>query len=118
MSKYLILIYGNEREWAAMPPQEVAKLDQAHAAFRAKAGTAVLDGNELHQPTTATTLRLDAAGRRATTDGPFLETKEGLGGYYLVEAATLDDVVELASGLYEVGAGHSGVEIRAVVDHG
>ncbi len=53
-----------------------------------------------------------------TTDGPFLETKEALGGFYLLEAADLDEVIGLASLLPEVHAGHSGVEIRPVVDHG
>ncbi|MFG1885671.1 YciI family protein [Micromonospora sp. NPDC049102] len=57
-------------------------------------------------------------GQIRTTDGPFLETKEVLGGYYLVEAADLDEVLSLATLLPEVRASHSGVEIRPVVDHG
>jgi hypothetical protein len=118
MAKYLILIYGDDRQWAAMPPQEVRRLDEAHRAFRAAAGTAVLDGQELAPAPVATSLRADADGRLAITDGPFLETKEAVGGYYLIEAADLDEVIELAKGLYEVSAEHSGVEIRPVVDHG
>ena len=62
---------------------------------------------------TATTLR-----GSGPLDGPFLETKEALGGFYLVEAADLDEVLGLAKLLPEVRAGHSGVEIRPVVDHG
>ncbi len=81
-------------------------------------GPRILDGQELEPADIATTLRTDPAGRLTTTDGPFLETKEALGGYYLVEAADLDEVIELAARLYEVSAGHSGVEIRPVVDHG
>jgi hypothetical protein len=118
MAKYLILIYGDERQWAAMPQQEQHKLDQAHRAFSAAAGPAILDGQELEPASVATTLRTDAAGRLTTTDGPFLETKEAVGGYYLIEAADLDEVVGLATRLYEASAGHSGVEIRPVVDHG
>ncbi len=57
-------------------------------------------------------------GRVITTDGPFLETKEALGGYYRLEASDLDEVIALASQLPVVRAGHSGVEIRPVVDHG
>ena len=49
---------------------------------------------------------------------PFLETKEGLGGFYLMEADDLDEVIKLASQLPEVHAGHSGVEIRPVVERG
>ncbi|MEH1168923.1 YciI family protein [Micromonospora sp. CPCC 205539] len=118
MAKYLILIYGDERQWAAMSPQEMQERDEAHGAFYAAAGPAVLDGQELEPATIATTLRTDRAGRLTTTDGPFLETKEAVGGYYLIEAADLDEVIGLASQLYEVSAGHSGVEIRPVVDHG
>jgi hypothetical protein len=118
MAQYLILIYGDEQRWAAMPEREQRALDAAHRAFAARAGTAVLDGRELEPASKATTLRTDATGRVTTTDGPFLETKEVLGGYYVIEAADLDEVIALASGLYEVSAGHSWVEIRPVVDHG
>ena len=118
MAKYLILIHGDEREWAAMSAQESEKLAEGHRALVAAAGAAVLDTRELEPASVATTLRTDPAGRPAITDGPFLETKEAVGGYYLIEAADLDEVIALASRLYEVSAGHSGVEIRPVVDHG
>jgi hypothetical protein len=118
MAKYLILIYGDERQWAAMPQQEQRKLDEAHRALSAAAGPAILDGQELEPASIATTLRTDSAGRLTTTDGPFLETKEAVGGYYLIAASDLDEVIRLAARLYEASAGHSGVEIRPVVDHG
>jgi hypothetical protein len=118
MAKYLILIYGDDQQWAAMPPQEQQKLDEAHRAFSAGAGPAILDGQELEPAPLATTLRTDPAGRITTTDGPFLETKEAVGGYYLIECSDLDQVIGLASRLYEASACHSGVEIRPVVDHG
>jgi hypothetical protein len=118
MAKYMILIFGDELRWAAMSPAEQRKLDEGHQAFRAAAGTAVLAGEELTPAPVATSLRADAGGRVSITDGPFLETKEALGGYYLVEADDLDQVIALASRLYEVSAGHSGVEIRPVVEHG
>jgi hypothetical protein len=116
MAKYLILIYGDERQWAAMSPQERQELHAAHRAFTAAAGPALLDGRELEPASNATTVRADTAGQVLTTDGPFLETKEAVGGYYLIEASDLDQVVNLAARLYEVSAGHSGVEIRPVVD--
>ena len=118
MAKYLILIYGDEREWAAMSAQEQQELADGHRAFVAAAGAAVLDSRELELASVATTLRTDPAGRPTTTDGPFLETKEAVGGYYLIEAGDLDEVMGLATLLYEASAGHSGVEIRPVVDHG
>ena len=118
MAQYLILIHGDEREWAAMSAQQRQELAEGHRALAAEAGSAVLDSGELEPASLATTLRADSAGRLSITDGPFLETKEAVGGYYLVEAADLDEVIGLASRLYEVSAGHSGVEIRPVVDHG
>ncbi|MGN9847086.1 YciI family protein [Nonomuraea sp. H19] len=118
MAKYMILIFGDDQQWAAASPSERQKIDEGHQAFRAAAGPAVLAGEELEPAPMATSLRADATGRVTTTDGPFLETKEALGGYYLVEADDLDQVIALASRLHEVSAGHSGVEIRPVVDHG
>ncbi|WP_026928902.1 YciI family protein [Glycomyces tenuis] len=117
MPKYLLLIHGDERRWAGMPDQERQALVEGHRALVAAAGSAVLDGRELEPASVATTLRADAEGRLAVTDGPFLETKEAVGGYYLIEAGDLDEVMALAGHLYEATAGHSGVEIRPVVDH-
>ncbi|GAA1280623.1 YciI family protein [Planotetraspora silvatica] len=118
VAQYLILIHGDEREWAAMSAQQREELAEGHRSLVKAAGAAVLDSRELEPATVATTLRADPAGRLTITDGPFLETKEAVGGYYLIEAADLDEVIGLASRLYEVSAGHSGVEIRPVVDHG
>ena len=117
MAKYLVLIYGDEQQWAARTPEQVVRLIAGHEAFRAAAGTAVLYGNELAEASTSTTLRSDPAGALTTTDGPFLETKEALGGYYLIEAADLDRAIALCSLLPEVTEGHSGVEIRPVGTH-
>jgi hypothetical protein len=118
VAKYLILIYGDDEQWAAMSTQDQQELDEGHRAFQAAAGSAIVGGHQLEPASTATSLRADPAGRITTTDGPFLETKEALGGYYVLEAADLDDVMRLAARLPEVSGGHSGVEIRPVVDHG
>ncbi|MCG5471672.1 YciI family protein [Micromonospora sp. LAH09] len=118
MAKYLILIHGDERQWAAMSPQELRQRDEAHCAFTVAAGPAILNAQQLEPASVATTLRTDPDGRLTITDGPFLETKEAVGGYYLIEASDLDEVIGLASRLYEVSAAHSGVEIRPVVDRG
>ena len=118
MAKYLVLIYGDEQKWDEETAQEQREKDQGHAAFVAKAGAAVIDGGALQPIATATTLRLGSAGRPMVTDGPFLETKEALGGYYLLEATDLDEAISLAGQLPEVGVAHSGVEIRPVMDQG
>ncbi|MGC4876004.1 YciI family protein [Micromonospora sp. DT43] len=118
MAKYMILIYGDAQQWDAMTDEQWKAHDAAHEAFVAKAGTQIIDGQQLEMAPTATTLRSDSAGQIQTTDGPFLETKEALGGYYLIEATDLDEVLSMATLLPEVHASHSGVEIRPVVDHG
>ena len=105
-----------------MTPAEAEKHDAAHVAFRdaidASPGVAIVGGEELELAPKARSVRT-RGGRVITTDGPFLETKEALGGYYYVlEAPDIDAVVALASHLPEAAAAHSGVEIRQVVDHG
>lgn len=107
MAKYLVLIYGDETQWAAMSAQEVDALQEGHRAFHEAAGDRLLGGHELEPPSTARSVR-----RLGVTDGPFVETKEGIGGYYVIEAADLDEATALASRLPEVQAPHSGVEVR------
>ena len=115
MARYLVLIYGNEQAWATMSPHEQRRIDDGHAAFVAAAGTAVLSAEKLEPTTMSTTVRRGpSSGRPQVTDGPFLESKEGIGGFYLLEAADLDEALALASTLPEVEADHSGVEIRPV----
>lgn len=118
MAKYMLLIYGDAEQWEAMTPEQAKAHDAAHTAFAAAAGARIVGSAELELAPMATTLRTDSAGGFVTTDGPFLETKEALGGFYLVEAGDLDEVIALAARLPEVHAGHSGVEIRPVVGHG
>lgn len=117
MAKYLLLIYGDAAQWAAMTPEQSAAHDAAHAAFAAAAGSRMLGAAELELAPTAVTMRAGADGEVLTVDGPFAETKEAVGGYYLLEADGRDEVAELAELLPEVHAGHSGVEIRPVVQH-
>jgi hypothetical protein len=118
MTKYMILIYGDAQQWDAMTPEQQRAHDAAHATFTAAAGSRIIGGEELELAPMATTLRTDTDGRISTTDGPFLEAKEAVGGYYLVEASDLDEIIALAAQLPEVHASHSGVEIRPVVNHG
>jgi hypothetical protein len=112
MAKYLILIYGNEQRWDEMTPEEIQQIDDGHRAFKAKAGQAILAAGQLEPTATATSLRAGSGGRPAVTDGPFLETKEVLGGFYVLEASDLDEAISLAGGLAEVSHDHSGVEVR------
>jgi hypothetical protein len=110
MSEYLILIYepAGGRE---MTPQAWEQAMQAHGRFAEQVtemGAKILDGNALEPPTTATSIRGDVV-----TDGPFVETKEVLGGYYLVDAADLDQALEIGK-LCPAPLG--GVEVRPIRD--
>lgn len=118
MATYMVLIYGNEAQWDAMTPEQAEAHGAAHAAFAAAAGPRLTGGRQLELAATAQTLRSDGAGGVLATDGPFAEVKEQIGGFYLLETASLDEAIELASLLPEVHASHSAVEIRPVVDHG
>ena len=90
--EYIVLIYGDEKAWNRMPKSQI---EQVYAAYRKyteelqKAGV-MKGGSELKPTTTATTVRV-RNGKRQVTDGPFSETKEQLGGYYLIDVETLDE---------------------------
>jgi hypothetical protein len=112
MTQYLILIYGDEAEFAKGTQEDGAKLYGQHLEFGAANEKTVLGGNALESTSTATSIRRDASGEVTVTDGPFAETKEGLGGYYLVEAADLDEAIAIAK---QVPAPFGGVEVRPVM---
>jgi hypothetical protein len=112
MGRFLVLIYGSEPAWDAMTPDEERALDEGHGAFVAAAAPGVIGGGALAPSATTVTLRGDAAGRPTATDGPFLETKEALGGFYLLEAEDLAAAVALARRLPEIAMGHCGIEVR------
>lgn len=114
MATYLLLIYGDESVWDAWTDEEAAANGEGHGAFRAAAGERVLGGHELARPGAAWTLRADGRGHVVATAGPFAETAEVLGGYYLLEAEDLDEAVRLAGLLREASAPHSCVEVRPV----
>ena len=110
MAKYAILIYEAESYYADLTPEASAALMDAHGAF-AKAvvehGGTVLGGEALNPTTTATAIR-----GGAVTDGPFVETKEALGGFYLIEARDLDHAIEVAKLTPAAGGG---VEVRPLM---
>jgi hypothetical protein len=114
MAKYLVLIYGDEQVWDAQTPEQREANSEGHRAFASKASPGILGGHRLAPTTMSTSLRAGTAGRPTVTDGPFLETKEVLGGYYLLEAADLDEAIAVAGQLPEVWAPTSGVEIRPI----
>ncbi|NVJ20519.1 MULTISPECIES: YciI family protein [Myxococcus] len=113
--KYLLMIYENEKAWETMPKAETEQLMGEYSAYTdsiQKSGNFV-SGEALQPTQTATTVRV-RDGKRLTTDGPFAETREQLGGFFLVEAKDLDEAIALASRIPSVRLGC--VEIRPVVD--
>jgi hypothetical protein len=87
--RYLLLLYGDPAAEAALSPAERRAIVEAHLSFRSRleAEGALVRGEPLDGGVSPFTVRLRDDGARLVTDGPFVETKEGLGGYYLVECA-------------------------------
>jgi hypothetical protein len=106
MAEYLILIYEDEKAWANADKATYDSVLEGHNAFAEKHGAAMKGGKALWASDTATSIR-----QGTVTDGAFAETKEGLGGYYLIEAANLDDAIAIAK---DVPAPFGGVEVRPI----
>ena len=116
MAQYMFLIYGDEAAFSETPPspEQWQEMMAAHMAFQSGVndnGGTILGGEALAPTTTATTVRPSPEGEALVTDGPFAETKEALGGYYLVEAEDLDAALGFAKTLPTTGC----VEVRPVV---
>ena len=112
--KYLCTIYGDESQMASATPEQVNEMLEAYGAFGQEAGDAILGGEGLQPTSTATTVRV-RDGERMLTDGPFAETKEQLGGFYLLECNSLDEAIELAAKI--PGARFGSVEVRPVMNY-
>jgi hypothetical protein len=112
--KYLCLIYDNEAQQAKMTKDEGGKMMGEYRSFTediTKSGH-YLGGNPLQPTSTATTVR-SRGGKVSTTDGPYAETKEQLGGYYMIEAKDLNDAVQIAA---RIPAARTGaIEVRPIM---
>ena len=112
--RYLLLIYGDEKAWDDAGPDAMGQMMQEYDGFTKwlSASGALVAAEALEPTNQATTVRV-RDDQRMTTDGPFAETKEQLGGFYLIEAANLDDAIEAASRI--PGAKVGSIEIRPIV---
>ncbi len=111
--RYLMLIYADESAFADLTPEQMAATMPEWAAYGER-HAAVMRGGEALQPTvTATTVRVREGGT-LLTDGPFAETREQLGGYYLLECDTLDQALEVAADC--PGARYGSVEVRPIME--
>jgi hypothetical protein len=116
--KYLALIYSDENNSAINPPPdspEMGLLIDGYMAFGAAGGEAgvILGGDALMPTTTATSVQV-RNGDTIATDGPFAETKEHLGGYYLLECENLDQAIEWAARIPHAATGT--IEVRPVIN--
>jgi hypothetical protein len=112
--KYMLQIYSSEARdrFDSLPEQEQQEILGEYLAISESPG--VTAGAQLQPAETATTVRVED-GRTLTTDGPFVDTKEVLGGYYLFEADDLDAAIELASRIPAARMGGA-IEVRPVVE--
>ena len=112
--KYLCLIHDDEAAWAKLPKEEIDRVMGEYASFTEdiqRSGHFV-GGEQLAPSTTATTVRV-RNGRTVVTDGPFVETKEQLGGFYVVEARDLNEAIQIAARIPSAQFG--AIEVRPVV---
>src|SRR5262249_4166981 len=114
--QYLLLIYSDEAQWGKMTEVERNSVLNEYMAFTKDITQSghYKGGNELKPISTATTVRVRDK-KRLVTDGPFAETKEQLGGYYLVEAKDLDEAIALAARIPSARVGS--IEVRPINPH-
>ncbi len=115
MPRYILLIYGDEQQWAMFSPEEQAqefKLYNEYSDWLREKGW-FLAGEPLHPTAAATSVRV-REGKTLTTDGPFAETKEQLGGYYLIQCENLDEATEAAARIPAARGGT--IEVRPIFE--
>jgi len=116
--RYMLLLYGDEKSRAKMSEQERGAIFKQFVEFTEsiqKSG-AYRAGDPLQPTSTATTVRMKN-GKTITTDGPFAETKEQLGGYYIVDAKNLDEALSIAGRIPSVRIGGT-IEVRPIMEIG
>jgi hypothetical protein len=113
--KYILLIYHEEQLWQGLSEQEKQKIYGEYGRFTQEimASGHYVGGSELHPVSTATSVRV-RDGKQLTSDGPFAETKEQLGGYYIVEAANLDEAIGIAARIPSANGGT--IEVRPLAE--
>ena len=112
--KYVLTLWNDETRWNAMSPEEAAAAMEEYSRFGQEAGDVIVGGDGLEPTSAATTVRV-RDGERMLTDGPFAETREQLGGFYILECASLDEALDWAAKVPDAGTGS--VEVRPVLDY-
>jgi hypothetical protein len=113
--RYLLLIYNDERGWASMSEEEqAAQMPRWTAYTESLQSAGILRGGDALQPVAAATTVRVRDGEAQLTDGPFAETREQLGGYYIIECEALDQAIEAASRIPSADRGS--VEVRPIME--
>ena len=112
--KYALLIYTDQSQRGQAPPEAVEEMYKLYAKFGQDHGSKIVGGEELEATDTATTVRIQGGpgGEVVTTDGPFADTKEALAGFYVVEAADLDEAIRIGAQIPSAPFG--AIEVRPV----
>jgi len=110
--RYMLLIYADEQAWTE-PERELCYGESTELAHQLKASGQYVSASPLQPVATATSVRV-RGGKRTVTDGPFAETREQLGGFFLIDAKDLDEAIAIASRI--PGARKGTVEIRPVLE--
>jgi hypothetical protein len=112
--QYMLLIYDREQVWSDMSDEEQGRIYAEYGAFTndVREKGAYVSAGQLQPSSTATSVRVQD-GEQVVTDGPFAETKEQLGGYYLIEAESVDEAIEWAAKI--PSARYGTIEVRPVV---
>ena len=116
MPKYAALIYSEESDPSEVSPEEMQQVMADYMEFGQNNGESLAGGEALHPTSTATTIHVEGGkgGNAVFTDGPFAETKEALGGFYIIDASDLDAALKVAQQI--PGAWHGRVEVRPVME--
>ena len=113
--QYLLLIHDDEKAWSSLSAEDKAAVYQEYGALTSalRESGAYVGGNQLQPTSSAATVRVRES-EPVVTDGPFAETKEQLGGYYLIEADSLDEALDWAAKIPSARVGGA-IEVRPVV---
>src|SRR5437879_1814798 len=116
--KYMLLIYDDEKGWAKLSETERQQAMDGYMQFnkQIKSSGQYVAGAQLHPTSAATSVRV-RNGKRLVTDGPFAETREQLGGYYLIEAKDLDAAIAIAERIPSARSPLGTIEVRPIVEH-
>ncbi len=117
--QFMLLIYENEAQWDGRSKAENEETLREYGDFTAgiKGSGKMVAGDALQPTPTAKTVR-NVAGKTVVTDGPFAETREQLGGYYLIEAKDIEEATQIAARIPTARRGHGPVEVRPILVFG